>query len=183
MSSQALAQMIALAGALLTATGLIRAVRRRPAFARRMVIGLFLAATVAAGNAWAQEWSLPKEVPDLLNPQVVKTYALVGTGTLFGDPDFPVIVLQHRGDGAPARVLVVVDARNGKSSWSLQEDPVIFVLVLNSPTGPTVSFADEGFLGTGQPSGVFGRRENLSSTEASDLLSQGIERSVDRTRL
>ena len=51
--------------------------------------------------------------------------------------------------------MVVVDARNGKDTWSLREEPVVFYLLFSEGTGDQQIFLDEGFADQGHASGVF----------------------------
>jgi hypothetical protein len=53
---------------------------------------------------------------------------------LNGDPDFPVLFAEQANGSFPQIVLLVVDARNGKDTWSLRDDPIVFYLLFSDAT-------------------------------------------------
>ncbi len=94
-------------------------------------------------------------VPDLTDPGVQSEMVLLSVTRLDGDPDFPVLVLESLNERFPRYLLVIVDARNGKETWSLLEDrPVVFLLFSDSATVQR-ALLDEGFAANGVPSGNF----------------------------
>jgi hypothetical protein len=105
-------------------------------------------------SAPASALPLPPGVPDLFNPAVQEQFRIVLETQLGGDRDFPLLVLGSVGDRSPGRVLLVLDARNGTARWSLQRDPVIFLVLADSPSARR-AFLDEGFAASGRASGAF----------------------------
>lgn len=71
------------------------------------------------------------------------------------DPDSPLLLLAKPGEAGPQFLLLIVDARNGKDTWSLREDAAVFCLALAAPTTIQQVFLDEGFASRGKPSGQF----------------------------
>ncbi len=109
---------------------------------------VLLATTALAGPR------LPEGVPDVLDPHVQRDYQPYQVGNLEGNPDFPVVLFMSRGGEKPA-VLLAVDARNGRESWSVASDPVILVAVFSDPQRMTGLFLDTGFAERGEASGSF----------------------------
>lgn len=114
---------------------------------RKRHIALALPAVVQA-EGW-----LPDGVPELLNPRIRASWHAYVLGNLEGDPDFPIIVYLNVPDGAPAAVMMAIDARNGTSTWSLASDPVILIAVFAGPQTLTRLYYDQGFADDGRPSG------------------------------
>ena len=50
---------------------------------------------------------------------------------------------------------MILDARNGKETWSFREDAAVFVAVYSDPATVHRAFLDEGFAANGQASGRF----------------------------
>lgn len=71
------------------------------------------------------------------------------------DPDFPVVFLGNLAEEFPQYVLMVVDARNGKETWSLGEDPVILYFLFSDDRTIRQVLLDRGFVERGHPSGQF----------------------------
>jgi hypothetical protein len=97
---------------------------------------------------------------------------------LEGDPDFPALFLGNTGREYPQFLLVILDARNGKQTWSLKEDATIFFLLLTDPTTVQQAFLDEGFATTGKPSGKF----IAGGPEAAEHLLVRLRESHERSR-
>ena len=96
----------------------------------------------------------PPGVPDLLDPAVQAQFRVALETQFGGDPDFPMLALVNVAGQSPRVILLVIDARNGRPDWSLQEDATIFLMVSDSPATRR-TFLDKGFATTGQPSGTF----------------------------
>jgi hypothetical protein len=134
-------------------------VRRKPLadLARLLVLALGLSLAVS-GLARAQsQASLPEGVPDLLNPQSQTEWQSYQVGNLEGDPDFPLVMFLNKAGSAPAAVMVAIDARNGKSSWSLGADPAILIALFADPRTLTGLYYDEGFTEAGHSSGQYAK--------------------------
>ncbi len=97
----------------------------------------------------------PAGVPDLADPAVQASFVPLDTVTLNGDPNFPGLFLGNITGEYPQFLLVILDARNGKETWSLREDAAIFFLLLTGPGKVRRAFLDEGFASRGNPSGTF----------------------------
>ena len=138
--------------------------------------GLLL--TPARGRAEAA----PPSVPDLTDAAVLDRFAPVGLAMLDGDPDFPAVLLANLGEGAPQFLLVILDARNGKETWSLRDDAAVFYLLLADPATIQRAFLDAGFAAGGTASGEFvaagpgGAEELLARLREGYLRSRGLAR-------
>jgi len=134
---------------------------------RPLVLALLVAAGVLAAGARASaDTTFPAGIPDLRDPEIRSRFMLLNLARLDDDPDFPVLMLAGVGAGSPALLVVIVDARNGKETWSLREDAAVFYLMLADPTTVERAFLDEGFAASGKASGRFtaagpGAAENL----------------------
>jgi hypothetical protein len=113
---------------------------------------------------------LPEGVPDLLNPQVRANWELHPLGNLEGNPDFPLVLYLNKSGSAPAAVLVAIDARNGKSTWSLGSDRAILIAVFAGPQTLTRLYYDQGFADDGRPSGQYAKITRPDSAALSALL-------------
>ena len=116
---------------------------------------LFTATLLAAGPRAFAETHYPPGVPNLNDPEVLAQFIPLSISRLAEDPDFPVLLLANRGEGSPQFLLVIVDARNGKETWSLREDAAVFYLLSDDLTAIHQAFLDEGFASRGTPSGQF----------------------------
>lgn len=133
---------------------------------RHCVLALLLAGLLAGAPAARADDTLVSEGPDVVRPIMQGQFMPRGITFLNGDRDFPVVFIKKVGQGFPQFVLLVVDARNGKDTWSLREDPVVFYLLYSDTTNVRQVFLDEGFADQGQASGKFitggpGEVENL----------------------
>jgi hypothetical protein len=97
----------------------------------------------------------PPDMPNLVDPDLQNELILVALSPLDGDPDFPVLVLARVHERLPQLLLVIVDARNGKDTWSLREDHAIFFVLFTDSTSVERAYLDEGFATSGKPSGTF----------------------------
>jgi hypothetical protein len=97
----------------------------------------------------------PPDVPDLSDPAVLNQFVPVGLSPFAGDPDFPMLLLANRERETPQLLLAILDARNGKETWSLRSDAPVFYLLLADPATIQRAFLDHGFAVRGEPSGEF----------------------------
>ncbi len=149
----------------------------------RIVLALVVATLVCGAPAWAAgEAPYPAGVPNLTDPNVRTDYAALAISRLDEDPDFPVLILGRLGEGFPQVLLVIVDARNGKDTWSLQEDTPVFFLLFADPRTAMEAYLDEGFATAGKGSGKFiaagkdGVEELMVRLRESHRRSQGLAR-------
>ncbi|MGH7394752.1 MAG: hypothetical protein ACREJF_04040, partial [Candidatus Methylomirabilales bacterium] len=89
---------------------------------------------------------LPPRVPDFTDAETLARFTAVAQGRLWGNPDFPILLIRAIETTDPLFVLIVLDARNGKTSWSLLEDPMILVTVGKQGEERPETFVDEGFV-------------------------------------
>ena len=94
-----------------------------------LLVGLlfFTPAPVGASPA-----ALPAGVPNIYDPEVQTQFQPVRVANLRDNPEFPVVLLVNTTGQQPEAILVGLDARNGKDTWSLTGDPII--LMWRSPT-------------------------------------------------
>ncbi len=114
--------------------------------------------------------TIPDGVPDLHDPQVLAKYVPVQVGTIGGNPDLPMVMLVSRDEQSPEMLLVGLDARNGKETWSMLSDPIVLVAMFESPTTIRQLDIDPGFLSQGEASGSFERVPNPRLETLPDLL-------------
>jgi hypothetical protein len=106
--------------------------------------------------------TLPDGVPNVLDPKIRDHYQPYQVGNLENNPDFPVVVFMARGSQAPAAVMVALDARNGKESWSLATDPIILIAVFADRKTVSGVYLDRGFTQQGAASGTYTHMEDLN---------------------
>ena len=119
--------------------------------------GWVLAAILALAISQAPDaraTQLPAGVPDLLDPAVQAQFRVVLEERFGGDPDFPALALVNVTDHSPRIVLLIIDARNGKATWSLREDAAVFLVISDSPISRH-TFLDRGFAASGRASGSY----------------------------
>ena len=122
---------------------------------RRIVPALLMAGLLAgAVSARAETVRVPK-APDVVPPGGQGRFVPLSVTHLNGDADFPVLLLGKVDAGFPQFAVLVVDARNGKDTWSLRKEPVVFYLLFSGGTGDQQIFLDEGFADQGKASGAF----------------------------
>lgn len=136
-----------------------------PALALSLVlrVALALPAVVQAAGR------LPDGVPDLLDPRAVGSWQPHVLGNVKGDPDFPLVVYLNKSGNGPAAVMMVIDARNGTSRWSLASDPVIGIAVFADSQTLTRLYYDQGFAEDGRASGQYGKITGPDSAALSAL--------------
>lgn len=125
---------------------------------------------LASIPAWAGQPLLPSDVPNVFDPEVRARFQPVGVANLRGNPDFPVLILQNTVGGQPQVILLGLDARNGKESWSLASDPIILIVLFADPETILGAHVDAGFAERGKPSGQFMTLADPTSPGLSDLL-------------
>jgi len=124
---------------------------------------------------------LPPAVPDFTDAETLTHFAPVAQGRLWGNPDFPVLLIRGIESVDPAYVLIVLDARNGKETWSLVEDPMILVSVAKREEESPETYVDEGFVTQGKPSGAFIQVEGATNfSDLTGLLEAGYASATSR---
>lgn len=121
-------------------------------------------------SAWAEQPSLPPDVPNIFDSAVRAHYAVVGVTNLRGNPDFPVVLLLNTDEESSPAILLGLDARNGEETWSLEADPIILIMVLSDPTTIKRVFVDTGFTDQGRASGHYAAVDEADSPALPDLL-------------
>lgn len=122
---------------------------------RRFVL-MLLATVLLTGMARVSAAGVyPPGVPNLTDLGIQTEFVRVAFSRYEEDPDFPVLVLANLTEGLPQFLLVILDARNGKETWSLQEDRAVFFMLLSDPATVLRAYLDEGFATDGKPSGEF----------------------------
>ncbi len=122
---------------------------------RRFVLTILVAVLLTAMTQVSAAAIYPPGVPNLTDPDVQNEFVRVAVSRLDEDPDFPVLVLARVSKGLPQFLLVIVDARNGKETWSLHEDRAVFYMLLSDPMSVLQAYLDDGFVSDGRPSGSF----------------------------
>jgi hypothetical protein len=94
----------------------------------------------------------------------------VGLANLSGNPDFPVLILENGAGEHPQAMLLGVDARNGKDSWSLASDPIILIILFADHRDILAVYVDTGFADQGRASGTYTALDDPASLALFDLL-------------
>ncbi len=136
----------------------------------RIVALLLPLLIVGAVPAWADRASLPPGVPNIFDPQVRAHFQPVGVANLRGNPDFPVLILKNTTGNRPQTMMVGMDARNAKATWSLASDPIILIVLFAEPAKIEGLYVDAGFADQGKPSGHLEMLEDPNSTSLTNLL-------------
>ena len=123
---------------------------------------------------------LPPRVPDFTDAETLARFTPVAQGRLWGNPDFPILLIRGVETTDPLFVLIVLDARNGKTTWSLLEDPMILVTVGRQGEESPETFVDEGFVTQGTPSGAFVAVEGATMNDLTGLLEAGYASAASR---
>jgi hypothetical protein len=122
---------------------------------RRIVPALLLAGLLAGAASARAEIVWVPTAPDVVGPGGEGRFVPLRLTHLNGDADFPMLLVGKVDAGFPQFAVLVVDARNGKDTWSLRGEPVVFYLLFSDGTGDQQIFLDEGFAERGQASGTF----------------------------
>lgn len=133
----------------------------------RVLVGFVL---LAALPAWAEQPALPAGVPNLYDPAVQAHYQPMGIGILGDNPDFPVVYLVNRTGEQPQALLLGLDARNGKATWSLTSDPIILIVVFSGETRIQGLYVDLGVAAQGKASGAYATVDEMNLPALLDLL-------------
>ena len=131
---------------------------------------MLLLVIVAPIPVGASQSALPAGVPNIFDAEVRARFQPVGMANIRGHPDFPVLILQNTAGEQPQLMLVGLDARNEKDTWSLTSDPIILIVLFADPHTILGAHVDAGFAEQGKPSGRFLKLVDLTSPGLSDLL-------------
>ncbi|MGH7362279.1 MAG: hypothetical protein ACREJ7_02990 [Candidatus Methylomirabilales bacterium] len=123
---------------------------------------------------------LPPVIPDFRDAETLARFTPVAQGRLWGNPDFPILLIRGLQATDPLFVLIVLDARNGKDTWSLVEDPMILVTVGKRGEEGPETYVDEGFVTEGTPSGAFVAVEGATLSDLTGLLEAGYASATSR---
>lgn len=125
---------------------------------------------LAAMPAWAGQPALPAGVPNIYDPEVRAHFQPMGVANLRGNRDFPVLLLVNATGEQPQALLLGLDARNGKETWSLATDPIILLVVFSDYTTIQAVYVDTGFAGLGKASGTYVAVDEVTSPTLPELL-------------
>ena len=129
---------------------------------------LVLLAMVSA-PAWAGQAAIPEGVPNIFDAEVRAQFEPVAVINLRGNPDFPMLLLVNKGGEEPQAMVLGLDARNGKDSWSLASDPIILIILFSDPSTISAVHVDAGFSEQGKPSGTYMAVDNPGSLTLPDV--------------
>jgi len=132
-----------------------------------LLVGFVL---LVAMPAWAGQPALPAGVPNIYDPEVRAQFQPVGVANLLGNPDLPVVLLLNIAGEQPQALLIGLDARNGKETWSLATDPIILIVVFADGTMIQGLYVDTGFADLGKASGIYAAVDEVNSPALPDLL-------------
>jgi hypothetical protein len=118
-------------------------------------VALALVLLVAVSAPALAQGPLPDGIPNVFDPKIRNDYQPYQVGNLRGNPDFPVVLFMAREGKSPAAVVVAVDARNGKGTWSLATDPVILIAVFSDAKTISGVYLDSGFAQHGAADGTY----------------------------
>jgi hypothetical protein len=150
---------------------------------RRFALMLLAATLLAATARVSAAAGYPPGVPNLTDPGVQTEFARVAVSRFDEDPDFPVLVLARLTEELPQFLLVILDARNGKETWSLREDRAVFYILLSDPMTVLQAYLDDGFASDGKPSGRFTAAGPETVGELIDKLRESHRRSRGLARV
>ncbi len=125
---------------------------------------------LAAVPAWAGAPALPAGVPDIYDPAVRAHFQPVAVGNLQKNPDLPVLLLVNDTEESPPAILLGVDARNGKDTWSLSTDPIILIVVFADARTAQDVYVDIGFADEGKASGSYAAVDAENASALPELL-------------
>ena len=124
---------------------------------------------VASAPAWADQAALPEGVPNIFDAEVRAHFEPVAVINLRGNPDFPMLILTHKAGEEPQAMVIGLDARNGKDTWSLASDPIILIILFSDPSTISAVHVDAGFSEKGKPSGIYMAVEDPGSLTLPDV--------------
>ena len=132
-----------------------------------LLVGFILLTTV---SAWAGAPALPAGVPNIFDPAVRAHFEPVGVMNLQENPDLPALLLVNNTEESPPAILLGVDARNGKDTWSLTTDPIILIVVVADGTTVKDVYVDIGFAEGGKALGIYAAVDMANASALPDLL-------------
>ena len=132
-----------------------------------LLVGVVL---LAAVPAWAGAPTLPAGVPNIFDPAVRAHFEPVAVTNLQKNPDLPVLLLVNETEEPPRALLLGVDARNGKDTWSLSTDPIILIVVFADATTVQGVYVDIGFADGGNASGTYAAVDPADGPALPELL-------------
>jgi hypothetical protein len=132
-----------------------------------LLVGFVL---VVVSPAWAAQPTLPAGVPNIYDPAVRAHYQPVGVTNLQDNPDLPLLLLLNDTEEPPSALLLGLDARNGKDTWSLSTDPIILIVVFADTTTVQGVYVDTGFADGGKASGIYAAVDEKNVSALPDLL-------------
>lgn len=109
-----------------------------------LLVGFVLLAAIPAR---AGQPTLPAGIPNIFDPEVRAHFQPVGVANLRDNPDFPAILLMNTTGDQSQALLLGLDARNGKDTWSLTIDPIILIVVFSDDRTIQALYVDTGFAG------------------------------------
>jgi hypothetical protein len=132
-----------------------------------VLVGLLVLAAASAGAAPA--W--PAGIPNIYDPEVQTQFRPAIFTNLRDNPEFPVVLLVNTAGKQPEALLVGLDARNGKDTWSLTGDPIILIVALADAQTIQGLFVDTGFADQGTASGTYAAVDAANVSALPELLS------------
>jgi hypothetical protein len=135
---------------------------------------------LAAIPAWAGQAALPAGVPNIFDPEVRAHFQRGGVANLGRNADFPVVLLVNTTGEQPPALLLGLDARNGKDTWSLASDPIILIVVFSDETTIQGLYVDLGFAAQGMASGTYAAVDEVNSPALPELL-KAVTAAIGRT--
>jgi hypothetical protein len=132
-----------------------------------LLVGILV---LAQFPAWAGQPTLPADAPNIFDPDVRAHFQPVGVANLRGNPDFPVLLFLNTEEEQPRILLLALDARNGKDTWSLTSDPIILIVVFSDEMSIRGLYVDTGFADQGEASGTYAAVDEQNSPALPDLL-------------
>jgi hypothetical protein len=132
-----------------------------------LLVGLLVFGVAPAGAAPA---ALPGGVPNIFDPDVRPHFQPVIIGNPRNNPEFPVVLLVNTTGGPSETLLLGLDARNGKDTWSLTDDPIILIVALSDAETIRRLFVDTGFADEGMASGTYAAVDEANISVLPDLL-------------
>ncbi len=132
-----------------------------------LLMGFILLATAPA---WAGAPALPAGVPNIYDPAVRAHFEPVAVANLQKNPDLPVLLLVNETEESPPAILLGVDARNGKDTWSLSTDPIILIVVFADARLVQDVYVDIGFVDKGKASGIYAAVDPANASALPELL-------------
>jgi hypothetical protein len=132
-----------------------------------LLVGFVL---LAAMPGWASEPILPVGVPNIYDPEVRAHFQSIGVVNLGQNPDFPAVLLVNTSGDQPQALLLGLDARNGKDTWSLITDPIILIVVVSADAAVPRVYVDIGFADLGRASGEYTAVDGVNSPVLPELL-------------